>query len=200
MLSVKLSGQQGMAMVFALIVMLILAMLGGNSLRNSTLETRMASNVQDRSRAFQAAQYAIRQAEEHIRTLVDAGQYTSVFGSETGLYRSLAADGSDCTSTSMWAEGTASWDADDSIVVDITNVSLLGDFTAAANPRYMIGLDTETDPDSACYSATSADGYSDSVGSTNNSVQTIRFTITAIGYGSQPNTRVRLQETWTILN
>lgn len=192
--------QRGMAMVFALLLILILAMLGTNSLRNSTLETRMASNVQDRSRAFQAAQYAIHQAEEHISELVEAGQYASVFGSETGLYRSLAASGSDCTSSSMWSEGTASWDSSDSLEVDISSVNLFGDLEAEANPRYMIGLDTETDPDSACYSATSADGYSDSVGNSNDSVQTIRFTITAVGYGSQPNTRVRLQETWTILN
>jgi Tfp pilus assembly protein PilX len=190
--------QSGSVLIFSLIIMLILMMIGLGSARNSTLETHMAANTQDRSRALQSAQHALRTAEEAITSLLDNGDYISVFGSQAGFYKSLSASGSDCTSSSRWANGTASWDDEDSVVVDLSVVSQFEAMNLQDNPRYMIGLDTESDSSSPCYSSTSADGYSDSVGNSSKSVETVRFTITSIGYGAQPNTRVRLQETWTI--
>jgi len=47
--------QRGMALVFALVVLLILTILGVSALRTSSLEQLMSGNTQEQTRAFEAA-------------------------------------------------------------------------------------------------------------------------------------------------
>jgi type IV pilus assembly protein PilX len=55
--------QQGVALVVALILLLILTVLALASVRGTTLQERMSSNMYDRSLAFQRAEAAMRAAE-----------------------------------------------------------------------------------------------------------------------------------------
>jgi type IV pilus assembly protein PilX len=50
------SGQQGAALVMALVILLILTILGVTAMSTSSLEQKMAGNIQDLTRAFQAAE------------------------------------------------------------------------------------------------------------------------------------------------
>ncbi len=54
--------QSGMALVFALVVLLILTILGVSALRTSSLEQLMSGNVQDQTRAFEAADSGVGHA------------------------------------------------------------------------------------------------------------------------------------------
>ncbi|HYA37979.1 MAG TPA: PilX N-terminal domain-containing pilus assembly protein [Candidatus Methylomirabilis sp.] len=54
--------QRGMALVFALVVLLILTILGVSSLRTSSLEQLMAGNTQEQTRALEAADSGLSRA------------------------------------------------------------------------------------------------------------------------------------------
>jgi type IV pilus assembly protein PilX len=60
--------QQGIALVVGLVILVILALLGTTAYSVATQEERMAGNARDHARAFQAAEYALRQCEVKVQT------------------------------------------------------------------------------------------------------------------------------------
>lgn len=61
-------GQRGVSLVIVLILLLIMTLLGLAVLRSTLLEERMTANLYDRSLSFQAAEAALREAEEIAAT------------------------------------------------------------------------------------------------------------------------------------
>lgn len=61
-------GQDGAALLIALIMLLILTVGGVTSMRNSTMQERMAGNMRDRELAFQAAERALRAGEAYLNS------------------------------------------------------------------------------------------------------------------------------------
>ncbi len=59
--------QHGVVFVTALIFLVVLTLLGVTAMQTATLEERMAGNLRDRNLALQAAEMALRYAEQHIR-------------------------------------------------------------------------------------------------------------------------------------
>jgi type IV pilus assembly protein PilX len=59
-------GQRGAVMVVALIFLLVMTMLILASIRGTVMQERMASNLYDRSLAFQAAEAALREGERFV--------------------------------------------------------------------------------------------------------------------------------------
>ena len=57
-------GQQGIALVVVLILLVVTAILGLAIMRSSAMQERMAANLRDRSLAFQAAEGALRFGQE----------------------------------------------------------------------------------------------------------------------------------------
>jgi type IV pilus assembly protein PilX len=58
--------QRGAVLVIALVMLLILTLVGIAGLRDTQLQERMAGGAQDRERALQAAESALREAEQSI--------------------------------------------------------------------------------------------------------------------------------------
>jgi len=56
------SNQRGAALVMALAVLVLLTILGISAMKGSTLEYRMATSIQDKSTAFQAAESALSES------------------------------------------------------------------------------------------------------------------------------------------
>ncbi len=54
--------QDGVSLIVVLLLLLIMTLLGLAVLRSTVLEERMASNLVDRGRSFQAAEGAVREA------------------------------------------------------------------------------------------------------------------------------------------
>ncbi|KAA3650042.1 MAG: pilus assembly protein PilX [Proteobacteria bacterium] len=59
-------GQRGAALIVSLIVLLVLTMLGLTAIQNSSLQARMATSMVDRSIAFEAAEAALRDAQNWL--------------------------------------------------------------------------------------------------------------------------------------
>ena len=92
--------QSGVVMFVALILLLILSLLGVTAARMQTVEERMARNDDNRQLGAQAAEAALRSAEDGLLT----GLYTNFAGNTAGLYDPLLSNGSPVT-PAIW--GTA---------------------------------------------------------------------------------------------
>jgi type IV pilus assembly protein PilX len=95
--SMNVHQQSGAVLIVALIILVILLIIGLAASRMVQTEEAMSGNFYDRSLAFQAAETALREAEERILTF----EYDAE-GKETGTAVNLMfdceADGIECTS------------------------------------------------------------------------------------------------------
>jgi type IV pilus assembly protein PilX len=87
------SKQSGVVMFVALILLLILSLLGVTAARMQTVEERMARNDDNRQIGQQAAEAALRSAENGLLT----GIYANFAGNTNGLYAPILPDGSPLT-------------------------------------------------------------------------------------------------------
>lgn len=65
------SKQQGVALFISLVLLLVLTIVGVSSVQTTSLEVRMARNHHDSTLAFQAAESALRDAENRIEGLLN---------------------------------------------------------------------------------------------------------------------------------
>ena len=77
------TSQRGAVLIVALVFMLIISVLGVASMRNATMQERMAGNNKDINIAFQAAEAAVREAEAAMDALASID-----FDGSNGLYLS----------------------------------------------------------------------------------------------------------------
>jgi type IV pilus assembly protein PilX len=84
------SKQNGMVLFVALILLVILSLLGVTAARMQTVEERMARNEDNRQTGAQAAEAALRNAEDGLL----AGLYTNFPANANGLYDLTATAGS----------------------------------------------------------------------------------------------------------
>lgn len=61
-----LKSQSGVVLVVSLIMLLLLTLIGLSGMQSTGLEEKMAGNMRDRNVAFQAAEAALRDAEQYL--------------------------------------------------------------------------------------------------------------------------------------
>lgn len=62
------TSQSGAVLLVALVMLLLLTILGAAAMRDTNLQERMAGNMRDHNLAFQAAEAALRFAEQEVKT------------------------------------------------------------------------------------------------------------------------------------
>jgi type IV pilus assembly protein PilX len=72
--------QSGAALIVALIFLLVMALLGTQSMRTSTMQERMAGNMRDWNLGFQAAEAALRDAESFLVDTVVLPEFNDIDG------------------------------------------------------------------------------------------------------------------------
>lgn len=174
--------QKGVVLIVSLVLLLVLTLLGLAASRSSLMQGSMSANLTDRDRALQAAEFAADAAANQIQTWINTNNPILNYGTKGQYMGSGVYDVDPAASDQPWAEGTATWDSTDS--VDAGAVTQ-GTSTMALtkNPRFMIGVYLANSNGAPLYGVTEG-----SLPSTSQ-----RFTITAIGYGAQPNTQVKIQ-------
>jgi len=85
--------QSGSALVIALVFLLLMTLIGVTAMQTTTLQERMAGNERDRNLAFQAAEAALREAEEWV------ANNAATLSSATELANPANWDGSGATDT-----------------------------------------------------------------------------------------------------
>ncbi|HTN34688.1 MAG TPA: PilX N-terminal domain-containing pilus assembly protein [Marinobacter sp.] len=121
--------QKGSVLIVSLVMLLLLSLIGVAGIQTTTMQDRMAANLQDKDMAFQAGEAALREAEEGLRVKVPVS-----FSGSDGLYR-------------VGASGRPNWPANTSdngsSVITYTGTPL----GASAKPKYFIEqIDTITPP------------------------------------------------------
>lgn len=77
------AAQRASALIIALIFLLLLTLLGTTAMRSTSMQERMAGNTRDWNLAFQAAEAALRQAENWLLTTTPL----PAFNDTNGFYR-----------------------------------------------------------------------------------------------------------------
>ncbi|XOV90347.1 MAG: PilX N-terminal domain-containing pilus assembly protein [Pseudomonadota bacterium] len=79
--------QQGITLFISLVMLLILTMLGISSVQTTALQERMSRNALDNNLAFQAAESAVRDAEDYIEdTFNSLLPFEAANAEDLGLY------------------------------------------------------------------------------------------------------------------
>ena len=176
--------QQGVALITGLIFMVVLTLMAVTAARMAGLEERMSGNMRDRSLAVQAAELALRDAEQDIRS---SGRITGITNFVSACTNGLCyngiqgnANGTDWNITPAWS--TVNMTAAPDSVAYGTNTNAANAGSPGANliaqlsapPRYIIEGIKKTPPGSG------------------QPVYYYRITVRALG--ANPNTVVWLQE------
>jgi type IV pilus assembly protein PilX len=166
--------QTGAALVVSLMILLVMTLVGVSSLQTTALEERMASNTREREQAFEAAEAALRGAEEFIEDTVAITSPFDTDGSD-GLYGDTVHD--------MWR--TLAWNASDSR--EFANFQTTYDTGSSYKPRYIIEH----------YGTTGANEYNmDNYGEGSGEAETELFRITVRGVGANNKSPVYLQSAY----
>lgn len=175
--------QGGAALIIALVILVILTSMGVAGLKTANLEEQFTGNVRDRSRAFSAAEAALRSAESWLAGLGSKPASCSSSPCGTGVFSTFAlADG-------FFALKDFSWWASNGQAYTAPGASeLLGDedgdgiSTLSAQPRYIIE-EVRYVPDDPTL------GFGVSPGRT-------FYRVSALGQGGSQYTNVVLQSTY----
>jgi type IV pilus assembly protein PilX len=115
--------QAGSVLIISLIMLVAMTLIGITAMRTSVLEEKMAGNMRDKELAFQAAEAALRAAEQSIQDNVISTVDFDDDGSD-GLY--------DMTYDDIWT--SIDWDSDDSLEYTDFDSS----YNIGTAPRYVI--------------------------------------------------------------
>ncbi len=85
--------QQGVALVMAMVFLMILTIIGVTVMSSTSLQEKMAGNVQDKNLAFQAAESALRVGEQLLQATAPGALPTFTTGGTTAGYFLPAAGG-----------------------------------------------------------------------------------------------------------
>lgn len=178
--------QQGVVLVVGLIMLVVMTLLAVSSMQSSSLQELMSSNVKDKVTAFEAAESAIRAAEQFLDNgVLNLGAFDD--DKSDGLLANLYDE--------VWKEvdwQNESVEVDNVVVIDGTAATQGG---VKSKPRYVIqhigpvasDADRKLNVDSS-YQANAADAL----------VQ--MFKITARGTGGSDNTEVVLEAMYGVSN
>lgn len=176
------STQQGVVLVVALIMLLLLTIIGLAGMRSTLLEERMAGNLRDHNLAFQAAEAALREGETNgVQACLISG-----FNGSSGCYDLTVAcqnddaadDDASCwtgrDNPAAWANWTTSGRA------PVSTIPLVD-----SQPRYVVERVTSTSVKKT-----------ESLKSSTEYEEVTYYRVTARGVGGNPNTVAIVQSTY----
>lgn len=96
--------ESGAALVVALIFLLVMTLTAVVAMRTTTLEERMAGNARDRDKAFQAAEAALRDAEDRLDPPPAISQFTN---NNDGWYHFASNEAPDWSANGTFTGGSS---------------------------------------------------------------------------------------------
>ncbi len=185
------SGQQGVALLMAMLFLVILTLIGIASMTGTTLEERMARNSRETNIAFQAAEAAMRDAETDLKGGAGVTRAPAITPADFTMAAGTCSNTGECQPATTAPQ---IWDGSPPTLEDTTKSVRYGNYTGATlfpisaqnnegiagtvllpsmgvakQPRYVIEYLGVSGPQQV-------------------------YRITAIGYGPTPTTKVILQE------
>lgn len=166
------SQQRGSVLLVSIIMLIAITMMSVVAIKSSTLQERLAAGAMDQNVAFQAAESALRDAEQYINAELDSSAPFNNSCTYGLCYPST-------TTTSVWASIT-NWDTSSIPIVYGSETPETPIADVAIQPRYIIELLPDLEP---------PPGEDAQVGATAGTA----FRITAVGWGKRSSTPIMLQ-------
>lgn len=170
----KLQKQQGMVLVSSLVFLFVITLLGVSAMSGNSLEIRMASNAQDKAFAFQAAEGALLEVEDWLESETAGQPHHSLF------FVLTKAGTEEYPFLYNASNGRAAWDEFEWTTGTYGTTNKMA--AASWPPRYMIEYIASDDVN----------------GSPNQTAN--QFIVTVVGYGANPNSRVKIQQQYFYLD
>jgi type IV pilus assembly protein PilX len=123
--------QRGITLIMSLLILVMITILALSVMHTSVFEERMAGNTRDRALAFEAAEYALREAQEFLSSAV-LPSFTATGGESGAYFKGLDTSPSGQTEEDYWQD-THDWSTK-SVAATEANAVLSGQ----AQPRYVI--------------------------------------------------------------
>lgn len=174
--SMTVPRQRGVALFISLVLLLVLTIIGVSAVQTTSLEERMSRNTRDVALAFQAAESALRDAEQFLDGVVSTVDF--VDSGANGLWTVAPMD-----QPPRWADGTI-WSSDARSISAPTGIN-----GVAQQPRYIIEHVASLLREENAYQL--SDPYS---GLSADRIEVFR--VTARGVGGTTGARVMLQSTY----
>ena len=184
----QFSRQRGSALITALSILLVLTVLGVSAMSTSALQERMAGNARDAEVAFEAAEAALRAAENYLQGSYSASDFSSTGGSggKFSMYASSAPD--------RWKDETNWTTSGKHAVYSSYSGNVGSNYPLFIIERVNASLDTAASESNAMEASSYSNRETEITGDIG------VFQITARGYGLSANSRVMLQSYYGILN
>ncbi|MEL6722332.1 MAG: PilX N-terminal domain-containing pilus assembly protein [Pseudomonadota bacterium] len=121
----------GLVLITTLVLLLILMLLGISGTQTMMLQTRMTTNLHQMHQAFQAAEAALRDGEQHINQFIDT---QTVFSAtcHLGLCASTA------LSDTPWNSNLINWLSGENTIMYGSQTGQLAFPVTTPQPRYII--------------------------------------------------------------
>lgn len=97
-----LSGQQGVALLLSLVILLVLSLLAISSMQGSVMQERMATAQRDGVVSLETAEAGLRQAEQVLEDLTNLDN----FGTAAGFFETADEDLPNPYSPAIWTDNT----------------------------------------------------------------------------------------------
>lgn len=152
----SMQSQRGMVLVVTLVLMLIITIVATSSMRVTTLQERIAGNTRDAVTAFQAAEAAVRKAEDILE-----GASVGAFNGSNGRYEICSSsDTRTACQKPAWSDRTSSgWVAISDSIAHVAKQPefIIEQYTAITDPT--ASLDADTPQDTYEFYRVTARGY-----------------------------------------
>ena len=131
--------QQGAALIVSLLILLILSILAVTSLTTTSTEEKMTSNTRQERIAFEAAEVALRSAEDWLlANVTDRVQIRAKVASNPFLYSEISSPVASKVPVAWDVYDPTTWAATNSAELDPTAVPMLSDPAYNNRPRFVI--------------------------------------------------------------
>ena len=180
------ANQRGAVLVVSLMILLVMTLISITALRTTSMDEKMASNARQRQIAFNAAETALREAEEELTTWAaaasDENAIKAKFNGSAGWYSAI--------STLYGGFNPATWDVTDDSNWTAGNSAVVSGILSglSADPRYRIEYVGRAGTDNAGLDPN--DPTPD--------MRDYAFRITAIGWGQEATARYLLSSTFQL--
>lgn len=112
--------QQGSVLMISMVILLILTLLGLSGMNATILQERMASNVQEKNTAFQAAEAGLRDGEDYVSQFPQAGRPVFSMLCSSGVCEPA----SSASQTDVWNDADkVNWDTRSNTIAYGTNTT-----------------------------------------------------------------------------
>lgn len=101
--------QRGALLLIVMVLLVVLTVVGVSAMQNSTVEQKMTNAQQDNSKAFEAAELALMEAETYLTNFDYSGLPEPSDDGSTGVWESNAPDESGDEGNNWWRDNSSSW-------------------------------------------------------------------------------------------